>query len=89
MKPVVGVVGLGDLGQGMAQSLRRAGFPLRVFGLRPGLAERFAGDGGSACAGAAGLSRGFMQAASAGFAIEDDSAVIKILPGIELPEHEP
>jgi 3-hydroxyisobutyrate dehydrogenase len=27
----------------------------------------------------------FMQASSAGFAKEDDSAVIKIFPGIELP----
>ena len=27
----------------------------------------------------------FMQASSAGFAREDDSAVIKIFPGIELP----
>jgi 3-hydroxyisobutyrate dehydrogenase len=28
----------------------------------------------------------FMQASSAGFAREDDSAVIKIFPGITLPE---
>jgi 3-hydroxyisobutyrate dehydrogenase len=28
----------------------------------------------------------FMQASSAGHAMEDDSAVIKIFPGIELPE---
>jgi 3-hydroxyisobutyrate dehydrogenase len=28
----------------------------------------------------------FMQASTAGFAREDDSAVIKIFPGIELPE---
>jgi len=27
----------------------------------------------------------FMQASSAGFAKEDDSAVIKVFPGIELP----
>lgn len=31
----------------------------------------------------------FMQASSAGFAREDDSAVIKIFPGITLPEPEP
>ncbi len=30
----------------------------------------------------------FMQASSAGFAKEDDSAVIKIFPGIDLPENE-
>jgi 3-hydroxyisobutyrate dehydrogenase len=29
----------------------------------------------------------FMQASSAGFAKEDDSAVIKIFPGITLPEN--
>jgi L-threonate 2-dehydrogenase len=28
----------------------------------------------------------FMQASSAGFAKEDDSAVIKIFPGIDLPK---
>jgi 3-hydroxyisobutyrate dehydrogenase len=28
----------------------------------------------------------FMQASTAGFAKEDDSAVIKIFPGIELPQ---
>ena len=28
----------------------------------------------------------FMQASTAGFAREDDSAVIKIFPGIELPK---
>ena len=31
----------------------------------------------------------FMQASTAGFAKEDDSAVIKIFPGIELPKPEP
>ena len=31
----------------------------------------------------------FMQASTAGFAKEDDSAVIKIFPGIELPKTEP
>ncbi len=58
MKPVVGVIGLGAMGQGMAQSLRRAGFQLRVFDLRPGVAEGFARDGGAACASAAELAQG-------------------------------
>ena len=31
----------------------------------------------------------FMQASSAGFAKEDDSAVIKIFPGIALPPAKP
>jgi 3-hydroxyisobutyrate dehydrogenase len=31
----------------------------------------------------------FMQASTAGYAKEDDSAVIKIFPGITLPERQP
>jgi len=58
MKPVVGVIGLGAMGLGMAQSLRRNGFAPRVFDLRPGVADGFAHDGGSACASAAELARG-------------------------------
>ena len=58
MKPVVGVVGLGAMGSGMAQSLRRAGFELKVFDVRAGVAEAFAQDGGTACASAAELAAG-------------------------------
>ena len=58
MQPVVGVIGLGAMGSGMAQSLRRAGFAPRVFDVRPGAAEAFARDGGSACASAAELAEG-------------------------------
>ena len=58
MKPVVGVVGLGAMGSGMAQSLRRAGFELQVFDVRAGAAEAFARDGGTACASAAELAAG-------------------------------
>ena len=57
MKPVVGVVGLGAMGSGMAQSLRRAGFELKVFDVRPGAAEAFAQGGGTACASAAELAQ--------------------------------
>jgi len=57
MKPVVGVIGLGAMGLGMAQSLRRNGFAPRVFDLRPGVAGSFALDGGSACTSAAELAR--------------------------------
>ena len=46
----VGVVGLGAMGQGMAASLRRAGFELRVFDLRAEVAQAFAQQGGIACA---------------------------------------
>ena len=55
MTAAVGVIGLGAMGSGMAQSLRRAGFDLHVFDLRPGAAAGFARDGGSACASAAEL----------------------------------
>jgi 3-hydroxyisobutyrate dehydrogenase len=58
MKPVVGVIGLGAMGQGMTLSLRRNGFPLRVYDLRPGVADDFARDGGTACASAAELAQG-------------------------------
>jgi putative dehydrogenase len=57
MKPTVGVIGLGAMGHGMAQSVRRAGFAVQVFDLRPGIADSFARDGGTACASAAELAR--------------------------------
>ena len=53
--PTVGLIGLGAMGLGMAQSLRRAGFNLRVFDVRAGAAEAFAEAGGQACASAAVL----------------------------------
>jgi L-threonate 2-dehydrogenase len=53
--PTCGVIGLGAMGSGMAGSLRRAGFDVRVFDLRPGAAAAFAAGGGVACAGAAEL----------------------------------
>jgi 3-hydroxyisobutyrate dehydrogenase len=58
MKPVVGVIGLGAMGQGMAQSLRRGGFPVRVYDVRPGVADDFARSGGTACTSAAELVQG-------------------------------
>ena len=51
----VGVIGLGAMGAGMAQSLRRAAFEVHVFDIRPGVAQAFARDGGTACATAAQL----------------------------------
>ena len=53
--PVVGVVGLGAMGNGMAQSLRRAGHVPRVFDVRPEAAQAFARDGGVACDSLAAL----------------------------------
>ncbi|HWT20664.1 MAG TPA: NAD(P)-binding domain-containing protein, partial [Variovorax sp.] len=40
--PVVGVVGLGAMGGGMAQSLRRAGYEPHVFDVRLDVAHAFA-----------------------------------------------
>ena len=53
--PAVGLIGLGAMGVGMAASLRRAGFEPHVFDVRPGAAEAFARDGGTACSSAAQL----------------------------------
>jgi putative dehydrogenase len=46
----VGIVGLGAMGRGMADSLRRAGFALHVCDVRDGVARDFAAQGGIACA---------------------------------------
>lgn len=46
----VGVIGLGAMGAGMAQSLRRAGHPVHVHDLRPEAMAAFAAEGGTACA---------------------------------------
>jgi 3-hydroxyisobutyrate dehydrogenase len=44
----VGLIGLGAMGSGMAQSLRRAGYPLHVFDVRAEVAQAFALQGGTA-----------------------------------------
>ena len=49
MKPTVGLIGLGAMGKGMAQSLRRAGHPPHVFDVRSEAAQAFATEGGTAC----------------------------------------
>jgi 3-hydroxyisobutyrate dehydrogenase len=53
----VGLVGLGAMGWGMAQSLRRAGHRVHVCDTRPDVAERFASEGGVACATPAQVAR--------------------------------
>ncbi len=55
MSLVAGVIGLGAMGSGMAQSLRRAGYLVHVFDVRPGVAQAFAEGGGVACASLAEL----------------------------------
>ena len=47
--PQVGLIGLGAMGKGMAQSLRRAGHSPYVFDIRSEVSEAFAKDGGTAC----------------------------------------
>jgi 3-hydroxyisobutyrate dehydrogenase len=51
----VGIIGLGAMGLGIAQSLRRAKFDVRVFDVRHEAAQAFARAGGTACATAAEL----------------------------------
>ncbi len=51
----VGLVGLGAMGKGMAESLRRAGHLPHVYDVRPEVAEGFAQGGGTACANLADL----------------------------------
>ena len=51
----VSLIGLGAMGSGMAQSLRRAGHQVHVFDVRREAAEAFARDGGVACASLAEL----------------------------------
>ncbi len=53
----VGLIGLGAMGNGMAQSLRRAGYLPNVFDVRADVAQAFANDGGTACASLADLGK--------------------------------
>ncbi len=49
MSVAVGLIGLGAMGSGMAQSLRRAGHVPHVFDVRQEVAQAFSADGGVAC----------------------------------------
>lgn len=57
MKTNIGIIGLGAMGSGMAQSLRRAGFCVQVCDARPEVAHAFAAEGGIACATPADLAQ--------------------------------
>ena len=50
MSPPIGLIGLGAMGRGMAQSLRRAGYLVHVCDVRPEASQAFAAEGGVACA---------------------------------------
>jgi 3-hydroxyisobutyrate dehydrogenase len=54
----VGVVGLGAMGRGMAQSLRRAGHDVHVFDVRAEAVKDFVAEGGVACSTPAAVARG-------------------------------
>jgi 3-hydroxyisobutyrate dehydrogenase len=53
----VGLIGLGAMGLGMAQSLRRAGHQVHVYDLRSEACRAFAAEGGVACASPQELAR--------------------------------
>ncbi len=55
MTLTVGLIGLGAMGGGMAQSLRRAGHVLQVFDVRREVADAFVREGGTAAASLAAL----------------------------------
>ena len=55
MSDKIGLIGLGAMGSGMASSLRRAGYDVHVFDVRPELASAFAIAGGVACTSLADL----------------------------------
>jgi L-threonate 2-dehydrogenase len=55
MTEKIGLIGLGAMGNGMAQSLRRAGHAPMVFDVRTEVAQAFAQGGGTACASLAAL----------------------------------
>ena len=56
-KPTVGVIGLGAMGMGVAQSLLRAGFETHACDVRADALERFAATGGKAAVSPAALGR--------------------------------
>ncbi len=51
----VGLIGLGAMGRGMAQSLRRGGYAVHVHDVRADAAQAFAAEGGTACASPAAV----------------------------------
>ena len=55
MQTVAGVIGLGAMGSGIAQSLRRAGYQVHVYDVRAEATREFALHGGVACASPAEL----------------------------------
>ena len=55
MSAPIGLIGLGAMGRGMAGSLRRAGYAVHVFDVRPEAVQAFTADGGTGCTSPAEL----------------------------------
>ncbi|MCW5661519.1 MAG: NAD(P)-dependent oxidoreductase [Burkholderiaceae bacterium] len=55
MSTPIGVIGLGAMGRGMAGSLRRAGYAVHVFDVRPDAVQAFAAEGGVGCSSPADM----------------------------------
>ena len=55
MSAPIGLIGLGAMGRGMAGSLRRAGYAVHVFDVRPEAVQAFTAEGGIGCASPADL----------------------------------
>jgi len=53
----VGVIGLGAMGAGIAQSLRRSGYAVHVYDIRPQACAAFAAQGGVVCASLAQMAQ--------------------------------
>ncbi|MBK0391536.1 L-threonate dehydrogenase [Ramlibacter algicola] len=53
----VGLIGLGAMGRGMAQSLRRGGYAVHVHDVRPDAVQAFAAEGGTACSSPADVAK--------------------------------
>ena len=57
MSQNIGLIGLGAMGKGMASSLRRAGYLVHVFDVRPEAVSQFTAEGGVGCASPADVAR--------------------------------
>lgn len=55
MSTPIGLIGLGAMGRGMAGSLRRAGYAVHVFDVRPEAVQAFVAEGGVGCTSPAEL----------------------------------
>jgi L-threonate 2-dehydrogenase len=78
MKPVVGIVGVGNMGGAMALRLLNQGFAVRVYDIRPECVQRCAAHGAIACASATDVAEG---AELVIVAVVDTAQVLQVLDG--------